>query len=131
MYGYTVDCDERRLVLHTAFRNHEPSEFTDVVFREVIAHHFEHVLPGNILFDIEEPDVAEFVQRNAEVFADSWRFGWPPVTYGGDLSRLTEALKSASVRAYLIGSSYGLSGWVLAGSCQRVRRDGRENLAAR
>lgn len=120
VYAYSVDCEGRRLVLHTAFRDREPHEFTDVVFREVVAHHFAHVLPGNILFDVEESDVAALVQENEQLLADSWRYAWPPVEYHGDLTALVEALRAASVRAYSIGSSYGLSGWILAGSCERV-----------
>lgn len=122
VYGYSVDCEERRLVLHTAFRDHEPQEFTDVVFRGVVAHYFEHALPGNILFDVEEGDVAEIVRENKSLLADSWRYGWPPVEYRGDLAVLVDALKAASIRAYSIASSYGLSGWVLASACARVSR---------
>jgi len=119
VYAYTVDCQGCRLTLHTEYRHHE---FTDVVFRDVLAHQFEHVLQGNILFDIQETDVAAFVAENKGLLAESWRYGWPPVEYHGDLDVLTALLKGSSVRAYTIGSSYGLSGWVLAGSCERVRR---------
>jgi hypothetical protein len=122
VYAYSVDCEGRLLVLHTAFRDREPHEFTDIVFRDVVAHHFEHVLPGSIVFDVEESDLAALVRDNASLLADSWRYGWPPVEYGGDLSALESALKAASVRAFSIGSSYGLSGWVLAASCERVTR---------
>jgi len=122
VYAYSVDCEGRRLTPHTAFRDREPHEFTDVIFRDVVAHHFEHVLPGNILFDVEEADVAGVVRENAGLLADSWRYGWPPVEYRGNLDVLVESLKASSVRAYAIGSSYGLSGWVFAGSCERVSR---------
>jgi hypothetical protein len=122
VYAYSVDCEGRRLTLHTAFRDREPHEFTDVVFVDVVAHLFEHVLPGNILFDVEEAEVDSVVRDNAALLADSWRYGWPPVEYDGKLDALIEALKAASVRAYVIGSSYGLSGWVLAGKCERVPR---------
>jgi hypothetical protein len=122
VYAYSIDCEARRLVLHTTFRDREPPEFTDVIFREVVAHHFARVLPGNILFDVEESDVAALVRENERLFADSWRYGWPPVEYDGDLNALVEALRTASVRAFSIGSSYGLSGWVLAGSCEAVSR---------
>ena len=54
VYAYKVDCRHRLIVLHTAYRDREPQEFTDIVFKDVIAHHFEHVLQENILFDIEE-----------------------------------------------------------------------------
>jgi hypothetical protein len=109
-------------VLHTVFRHREPNEFTDIVFREVMAHHFAHVLPGNILFDVAESDVATVVRENKELFAESWRFGWPPVDYKGDLDELVAALRTGLVRAYSIRSSLGLTGWVLAGGCERVPR---------
>jgi len=62
------------------------------------------------------------VRENERLLADSWRYGWPPFEYRGNLDLLIEALKASAVRAYAIGSSYGLSGWVLAGSCERVAR---------
>lgn len=122
VYAYHVDCEERRVVLHTVFRDREPQEFTDVVFSDVVAHHLEHALPGNILFDITESDIEVLVRENERLLTDSWRYGWPPVTYKGDLAALVEALKAASVRGYSISSSYGLSGWILAGACERVSR---------
>ncbi len=122
VYAYSVDCDGRRLVLHTAFRDREPHEFTDIVFRGVVAHHFANVLQGNILFDVEEAEVGSFVRENEQLLAESWRYGWPPLAYNGDLNALVEALKAAAVRAYSISSSYGLSGWVLAASCERITR---------
>lgn len=109
--------------MHTAFRGREPHEFTDVIFREVVAHHFEHTLPGNILFDVGEAEIDTVVRANAGIFGESWRYGWPPFEYGGDLNLLVAALKAASVRAYSIDSSYGMSGWVLAGNCERLSRD--------
>jgi len=123
--AYTVNCEERTLVLQTVFRGHPkdaPHQYTDIVFRDVIAHQFEHVLPANILFDVEEAHIAQFVRDNATIFNDSWRNGWPPVIYNGDLNTLIDQLKSTATRAFIIGSSYGLSGWVLAGSCQRIPR---------
>lgn len=122
IYAYSVDCEGRRLVLHTAYRDREPQELTDIVFCDVVAHHFEHVLPGNILFEVEEADVATVVKDNAQLLADSWRYGWPPLNYRGDLDALVDLLGASSVRAFSIGSSYGLSGWVLANSCERVSR---------
>ena len=119
IYAYGVDCEARRLTLHTAYRDREPHEFTDIVFRAVVAHHFEHALPANILCDVEETDVADLVHANEHLLAKSWRHGWPPVEYRGDLGALVKGLKEASVRAV---ASFGLSGWVLAGSCERVTR---------
>ena len=122
VFGYSVDCAGRRLVLHTVFRDREPVEYTDIVFHEVFAHRFEHVLEGNILFDVSEVDVASFVQGEADMFAESWRYGWPPFGYDGNLSQLVRSMQAASARAFAVSSSYGLSGWVVARSSERVAR---------
>jgi hypothetical protein len=122
VYAYAVECEQRRIVLHTAYRDREPHEFTDIVFSEVAAHHLEHVLPANILFDVEETDLQGLIHDNAAMFEASWRHGWPAVNYRGDLRALTAALRAASIKAYAIRSSYGLGGWVLAVSCQRIAR---------
>lgn len=129
IYAFSVDCERRRIVLHTAFRERDPHEFTDVVFRDVVAHQFEHVLSGNILFDVERTDVEQVVRDSADLLSDSWRFGWPPVEYNGNLDILVSTLKAASVGAYLIRSSYGLSGWVFAVECERLSRSERAGIA--
>ena len=129
VYAYYVDCEGRRVVLHTVFRDQEPHEYTDVVFRGVVAHQFERVLDGNILFDIDDLDVATFVRENGALFADSWRYGWPPVDYNGDMNKLVDAFNAASARAYTIQSSYGLSGWVVAAGCDRVSRSDAARVA--
>jgi hypothetical protein len=122
VYAYSVDCEGQRLVLHTVFRGREPHEFTDVVFDGVVAHHFENVLPGNILFGVDDFEVAALVRDNAALLADSWRYGWPPVDYRGDVDVLSAKLAAESVRGFLISSSYGLCGWVLAARCEPVQR---------
>jgi hypothetical protein len=56
VYAYAVLGEQRRLILHTEFRDGDAGEFTDVIFSSVIAHHFECVLSSNILFGIDEVD---------------------------------------------------------------------------
>jgi hypothetical protein len=54
VYAFAVLCEQRRIVLHTEYRDGGAEEYTDVVFDGVVAHHFEDVLEGNILFGVEE-----------------------------------------------------------------------------
>jgi hypothetical protein len=129
VYAYSVDCERRRLILHTAFRETKPHGFTDVVFNGMVAHQFDYVLSGNILFDVTEAGIGKFVMEFADLFADSWRYGWPPVEYRGDLDELIKALTAASVRAYEINSSYGMSGWVLAAGYDLVPRSEAATIA--
>ena len=47
-----LDCEGRRLVLHTVYRDRQPNEFTDIIFGGVVAHHFEHALPAKVILRI-------------------------------------------------------------------------------
>jgi hypothetical protein len=100
VYAYVVDCEHDRLILHTSFLDSEIREFTDVVFTGVVAHFFEHVLPGNILFAIEQVELKSVIETYAELFKESWRYGWPLVDYKGDLGVLQNWLGDRSIRAF-------------------------------
>lgn len=123
VYAYSVDCEGQRLVLHTRYQHVTPHRLADIVFGGVLAHRFDHALPGNILFGVEEYGLEQLVRENAELFAESWRWGWPPIEYRGDLDALIAAPRAASMRAYDVGASFGLSGWVIALGCDHVPRD--------
>lgn len=128
IYGYYVNCVDRRLTLHTEFRGNDPDEFTDVEFSGVEAHYFEHVLKGNILFDVTEIDVARIVDGFSELFEQSWKWSWPSIDYDGNLTVLKQRLVELQVCGFEIQSSLGMSGWVLARSCIRRRRENRALL---
>ena len=114
IYAYAVYCGSRQIVLHTEFRDGGSEEYTDVTFTGVVAHHFECVLSGNIMFGIEEVDVEKIVRSSADLFAIQKNFGWPEGIEYRDADDLVSIIRQRGVRGYEIGSSYGLSGWVLA-----------------
>jgi hypothetical protein len=128
VYAYVVDCERQRLTLHTEFRDREPHEFTDVVFVGLVAHFFENVLEGNILFDVEEIEAGMIVDDDAELFTRSWRYSWPGIEYKGDLVALKAELTAMSIRGFQISSSYGVSGWVLSQRCERISRELRADV---
>ncbi|HEY2584138.1 MAG TPA: hypothetical protein VGI81_00065 [Tepidisphaeraceae bacterium] len=114
VYSYIVECEDRRIVLHTQFRDGAADEYTDVVFTGVVAHHFECVLPGNILFDVTETSPRAIIQTWSALFAAQKNYGWPNMIHYRDVDDLIGILDSGGVRGFEIGSSLGLGGWVLA-----------------
>jgi hypothetical protein len=121
VYAYAVLCEQRRIVLHTQYRDGSPEEYTDVVFEGVVAHHFEDVLEGNIRFGIDEVDPEHVVRGWADLFGRRRNYGWPRVPYP-DPQELVAVLRRDGVKGYEIGSSYGLCGWVLATTMDVVGR---------
>jgi hypothetical protein len=121
VYAYAVLIDRRQLILHTEYRDTEPNELTDVIFLDVIAHHFEHVGDGAILLDVEEVEPEWVVRQEAEVFARGKNYGWPLPDYK-DPADLVRRLKDQGLRGYVISSSFGLNGFVLAREVRYVKR---------
>src|SRR5947209_716357 len=114
VYALAVDLERRLLVLHTEYRDgNGPHELTDVRFRGVIAHYFQDVAGTSILFDIEEASADWVVREWSEQFERRKNHGWPPIEYT-DLADLSRKLTEQHVFGYLVRSSYGLGGFVLA-----------------
>ena len=128
IYAYAVLCERRRLILYTQFMDGAKQEYTDVIFDGVVAHHFQDVPAGNILFQVEEVDVEDIVRGWSDLFADRKNYGWPnDIDYDGTEQLLT-TLRQRGARGFEISSSYGLHGWVLARSKVLRVRDGKAGL---
>lgn len=114
VYAYSVLCEQRRIILHTEYRHGEAEEYTDVIFLGVVAHHFESVLAGNILFGIEQVEVDRIVQEWAGLFAAEKNYGWPDLIRYADPAELISVLRQRRILGWEVSSSLGLSGWVMA-----------------
>ena len=121
IYAYCVLAQLGRIVLHTEFL--DGAEYTDVVFFGVLAHDFRGVLPGNIVFDVREVDLQELYAAHQDTFEREKPHGWP-VQYA-DGAELVDKLKERGLRGYLVDSSYGLDGWVLAAGVEYIERAAR------
>ena len=113
LLGYEVRCSETEVRLRTEYADQEPPERTDVLFSGVLAYHFEHALMNTILFDIDEASLERVYEQYTEVFRGGKNYGWPIASYSGP-EDLAARLRAQGVRAYVVSSSYGMSGFVLA-----------------
>lgn len=101
--SYTVDCQGRQIILCTVYPHAEPPERTNIIFLGVVAHHFERGDMVTILFDVQEVSPEQVYADYGDMFERNKDYGWP------EAQRDTEAVKG-----FLISSSYGLEGFVLA-----------------
>ena len=110
IYAYSVDCENRRIVLHTRFPNGPATEYIDVIFTGVIAHHFEHALAHNILFDVTETGASEIVTVAPALFAAGQPYGWPDGIEYCDAEELIRILERRGACGFQISGSYGMRG---------------------
>ena len=89
----------------------ENGEKVSVHFTGLLAHRFENVIRDNILFDMEEITVDGFFEQYRELLEKSLPYGFPACCSAAELR---EQMARKKIRVFVIGSSLGLWGFVLA-----------------
>jgi hypothetical protein len=115
LVSYEFRCEEQTIILHTEYREDaKPTEFTNVVFEGVRAYHLQNDAFGNIIFDVSEIPMEQFLNRYGGELFELERMT-------GSLGKWVEALDTApgylreqEIKGFELSSSLGLSGWILA-----------------
>lgn len=123
LVSYEVRGELREIWLHTEFRDKQPIERTDVVFRGVEAYHFYNDNFQTVIFDITEDSADDILAENSTRFEEGRRYAWPGQWNDSDAACRTY-FKERGVRGFSLSSSFGMCGWILAQSMEKVLRDG-------
>jgi hypothetical protein len=114
LVSYEVQCERRTITLRTEYRvENKPTEFTNVVFEGVQGYHFENDAFGNIIFDVDNVPAEEFLKEYGAEISELRRMNGRP-TWAADLDSAPKYLRKQGIKPYILSSSLGLSGWVLA-----------------
>jgi hypothetical protein len=118
LVSYEVDCENRRIKLHTRADPRDPAKRGQrprtVVFNGVEGYQFENDAFGNIIFSLETVSIELLFAEYGARILESFRQAGAPGPWAADLAAATQSLAASGVQGYRLGSSYGLSGWVLA-----------------
>src|SRR5436309_1363107 len=124
LVSYEVRCKERAITLRTEHRaENKPSEFTNVIFDGVEGYRFENDAFGNIIFDVETTPVARLLTKYGAQISESYRVAGAPGAWAADLTYAPQHLVEQGVQGFILCSSVGLSGWVLAKKMSIVPED--------
>ena len=114
--SYTVDLENKQINFRTYSR--ERSETVDFCFKNVLAHRFCDETEGSILFDITKQDIDTFIKNNKDLLLKKQSSCWP--TSFSDIPELKNMLIEEAYQYYILYSSFGLNGWVLAKSYEKI-----------
>jgi hypothetical protein len=115
LISYEVQCEARTIILRTEYRvKNEPTEFTNVIFKDVQGYHFENDAFGNIIFGFKTVPVEEFLAEYGPKISESYRAAGSPGPWAASLGTAPGYLRERGIQAFILSSSYGLDGWVLA-----------------
>jgi hypothetical protein len=119
LVSYEVNCEARQIKL-CAKRDarlpaiKEEQTRRTMVFNGVEGYQFENDASGNIIFSLEEIPVEQLLAKYGARIAESYCLAGAPSSWAADLASATQALAVKGIRGFVLSSSYGLSGWVLA-----------------
>lgn len=97
--GYAVDFLENELLVEIKT---VADEIVTVTFENYLAHSFDYVMAGSIIFDMDEIDLKTFFVENREQFETHKLFAWP-ISYK-DTKELEQYLHTNSYHCYVISA---------------------------
>jgi len=107
--SYNVDYKKQKLTLNTTDYK---DENIIIEFQGFLTHKFELGYQQNVISDLEEHGIEAMIEENEELLKETKCYCWP--MYFDNLEHLKEKLKANQYKYYVIESSIGLCGWVLA-----------------
>jgi hypothetical protein len=116
--SYEVNCEARQIKLRARpdARLESASGASlscTIEFRGVEGYNFENDAFGNIIFSLMEVTVEKILLEHSSEIKESYRMAGAPA-WAADLGAASAILGAKGVRGFVLSSSYGLSGWVLA-----------------
>ncbi|MGL3106159.1 hypothetical protein [Bradyrhizobium sp. BR 1432] len=116
--SYEVNCESRQIKLHTrpdprdaAKREQRPRT---IVFNGVEGYQFEGDAFGNIIYSLAAVSIERVFAEYGSRIAESYRMSGAPGPWASDLDDAARVLAAKGIKGFVLTSSYGLSGWVLA-----------------
>ncbi len=116
--AYEVNCEARQIKLHTkpdprdvAKREQSPRT---IVFNDVEGYQFDDDAFGNIIYSLAAVSIEQVFADYGSRIAESYRMAGAPGPWAADLAAAAQAFAAKGVKGFVLNSSHGLSGWVLA-----------------
>lgn len=109
--NYHVDFEKETLVFDI---KGEQGQKKQIIFKEVLSYQFKNEIPYSIILDLEEWPIEDFFSGNQKLLEDKERWA---IRYKSPLE-LKEEINSRNLKYYNLYASYGMNGWILAGSCE-------------
>ena len=117
--AYSVDSRTSEVLLHLR-AGPEGAPLFAIRFQGSVAHKFPHALMPSWAFDLVELPAEVLLAREWDDIAEGFRLaGWPG-NWADSLENALAFCKVNAVVGYDLESSYGMYGWVLASSVERV-----------
>jgi hypothetical protein len=110
----TAEWRQIKLSARRAAYGEEPPATRAILFKGVEGYRFENYAFGNIIHSLEAIPVERLISQYGAQITESHRFAGAPGPWAADLTSAVRVLTAKGIKGFILTSSYGLSGWILA-----------------
>jgi hypothetical protein len=118
LVAYEVNCETRQIKLYAKrdprIPGNEEHPTRVIVFSGVEGYQFENDAFGNIIFSLQSMPVEALLSQYGSQISESFRLAGAPGPWAADLVKASKVLAAKGIQGFVLSSSYGLSGWILA-----------------
>ncbi len=107
--SYLVNFEKQSIEINTKKLQEESS----IKFQGVLVHKFENGINNNIIYEISEIPVGEFLEFEKENLLKSMAYGYPIVNIDS-IKEIEKILIEKKYKIYYIISSLGMTGYIIA-----------------
>jgi hypothetical protein len=105
-----IDIIKSKIDILTVYKEKEK---TKLIFTDVLYHEFKNIIHQNVIFDFYEKDINIFIDELSDFFLENRKYFIPPIDWE-NIEDLKSKLFKQQYNAYILFSSYGMTGWVIA-----------------
>jgi hypothetical protein len=110
--GLTVDCETHRIALH--IRSASSPAIQTITFFGVEGYVLENDAFGNIIGELEVVLPTKLLTDESARITHMYSQSGAPGPWAADIPAACASFEARGFRGYVLSSSYGMSGWVLA-----------------
>jgi len=108
--SYQVDIENCILTMATKYNEKESAI---IEFPGLLAHKFDYVILSNVIFGIYQESIDSFIEKHNDFLNNSIKYGFPLITVK-NIDSLKSELEKRDYKIFIIESSFGLNGFVIA-----------------
>ncbi len=116
VYGYEIDSVERVLRIKLAWPNqNKEADLVHLTFSGVQGYELTNDSMTSIILSFEEMPLNEFLTEYGDNIKESYRQNGAYGSWANNLEQAIVTLNRNNAKAYVLSSSIGMEGWVIAG----------------
>ena len=119
LVSYEVNCETRQIKLYAKRDPRVAAGYKErrnhiIIFNGVEGYEFDNDNFVNIIFSLEAVPIERILATHGSQIVEAYHMAGARDSWAADLASAPQVLAAKGIQGFILSSSYGLSGWILA-----------------